>query len=93
MTLIVGFCNKFTLPTIYNSGTGEFPAQMTSNAENVSIWRRHHAKVYTMRTLWHDSSVVNGIATSRFMLQKRLFLERANIVYSHFRIWTKFTVH
>ena len=24
-------------------GTGEFPAQMTSNAENVSIWWRHHA--------------------------------------------------
>ena len=24
-------------------GTGEFPAQMSSNAENVSIWRRHHA--------------------------------------------------
>ena len=23
-------------------GTGEFPAQMASNAENVSIWRRHH---------------------------------------------------
>ena len=23
--------------------TGEFPAQMTSNAENVSIWWRHHA--------------------------------------------------
>ena len=22
--------------------TGEFPAQRTSNAENVSIWRRHH---------------------------------------------------
>ena len=22
--------------------TGEFPAQMASNAENVSIWRRHH---------------------------------------------------
>ena len=27
-------------------GTGEFPAQMTSNAENVSIWWRHHV-VYT----------------------------------------------
>ena len=27
----------------FNSpGTGEFPAQMASNAENVSIWRRHH---------------------------------------------------
>ena len=24
--------------------TGEFPAQMTSNAENVSIWWRHHDK-------------------------------------------------
>ena len=25
-------------------GTGEFPAQMPSNAENVSIWWRHHEK-------------------------------------------------
>ena len=23
-------------------GTGEFPAQMASNAENVCIWLRHH---------------------------------------------------
>ena len=31
-------------------GTGEFPAQMTSNAENVSIWWRHHVftRVYSM---------------------------------------------
>ena len=28
-------CEEFT-------GTGEFPAQMPSNAENVSIWWRHH---------------------------------------------------
>ena len=27
-----------------SSVTGEFPAQMASNAENVSIWWRHHAK-------------------------------------------------
>ena len=27
-------------------GTGEFPAQMASNAENVSIWWRHHGKTY-----------------------------------------------
>ena len=26
-------------------GTGEFPAQMASNAENVSIWWRHHAQI------------------------------------------------
>ena len=30
-------------PFVGNSpGTGEFPAQMASNAENVSIWWRHH---------------------------------------------------
>ena len=27
--------------------TGEFPAQMTSNAENVPIWWRHHGSVIT----------------------------------------------
>ena len=26
-------------------GTGEFPAQMASNAESVSIWWRHHGKL------------------------------------------------
>ena len=26
-------------------GTGEFPAQMASNAENVSIWWRHHERI------------------------------------------------
>ena len=32
-------CGEFT-------GTGEFPAQMASNAENVSIWWRHHERIY-----------------------------------------------
>ena len=31
-------------------GTGEFPAQMASNAENVSIWWRHHG----CWTMWHS---------------------------------------
>ena len=31
-------------------GTGEFPAQMVSNAENVSIWWRHHE----LNTWWLD---------------------------------------
>ena len=30
-------------------GTGEFPAQMANNAENVSIWWRHHVNY----TLWY----------------------------------------
>ena len=48
-------------------GTGEFPAQMASNAENVSIWWRHHAKFVmyiatywakerVMKTSWHGSA-------------------------------------
>ena len=32
-------CGEFT-------GTGKFPAQMASNAENVSIWWRHHVVSY-----------------------------------------------
>ena len=30
-------------------GTGEFPAQMASNAENVSIWWRYHSVLHTAR--------------------------------------------
>ena len=29
-------------------GTGEFPAQMASNAENVPIWWRHHENFYLL---------------------------------------------
>ena len=32
-----------SLIIVYSTATGEFPAQMASNAENVSIWWRHHA--------------------------------------------------
>ena len=33
--------------------TGEFPAQMASNAENVCIWWRHHATFYNLPVLEH----------------------------------------
>ena len=39
--------------------TGEFPAQMTSNAENVSIWWRHHVKIHC--TMW-TYSILNCTA-------------------------------
>ena len=32
--------------------TGEFPAQSASNAENISIWWRHHAIMSTLSWLW-----------------------------------------
>ena len=36
-------CGEFT-------GTGEFPAQRASYAENVSIWWRHHVTIDTIET-------------------------------------------
>ena len=42
-------CGEFT-------GTGEFPAQRASYAENISIWWRHH--VYWVQ--WVFSSDTNG---------------------------------
>ena len=38
------------------TGTGEFPAQMASNAENVSIWWRHHELINS--SIHEHSSVV-----------------------------------
>ena len=38
---VTGFCVG------NSSGTGEFPAQMASSAENVSIWWRHHDRQLT----------------------------------------------
>ena len=40
-------CGEFT-------GTGEFSAQMVSNAENVSIWWRHHEKQNNDRILYRS---------------------------------------
>ena len=43
-------------------GTGEFPAQLASNAENVSIWWRHHVFVI-QQTLVCDNlhSIFDGV--------------------------------
>ena len=32
--------------------TGEFPAQRASNAENISIWWRHHVALSNKLALW-----------------------------------------
>ena len=36
--------------------TGEFPAQMASNAENVSIWWRHHGGVKCLQLIWRSGT-------------------------------------
>ena len=43
-------------------GTGEFPAQMASNAESVSIWWRHHEKVKWME-VWAARVLLSSIYT------------------------------
>ena len=57
--------------------TGEFPTQMASYAENVSIWWRHHPKVWPLGTtpsqdwhirfiiLWHYSDVITDAMASQ----------------------------
>ena len=53
-------CGEFT-------GTGEFPTQRASNAENVSIWRRHHEyyvhswqrrEIVIISFAWHISRIL-----------------------------------
>ena len=41
--------------------TGEFPAQMASNAENVSIWWRHHVMWYGRPTIGMQISWLRNI--------------------------------
>ena len=41
-----------------SQGTGEFPTQMASNSENVSIWWRHHVgQSFSCLTYIHRSSI------------------------------------
>ena len=42
-------------------GTGEFPSQMASNAENVSVWWRHHAKWQCDWRLYRIAGMYNVI--------------------------------
>ena len=54
-------------------GTGEFPAQMTSNAENVSFWWRHHVveninvTIYCLPLLIHERCTY--LAVTEFEIQ------------------------
>ena len=49
-------CGEFT-------GTGEFPAQRTSYAENVSIWWRHHDSVW-----WLGFCMIKGVSAGIWLL-------------------------
>ena len=72
-------------------GTGEFPAQMASYAENVSIWWRHHVsnmpQEHTVHTIVSSSNqtTANEWYSDLMMTIRRI----ANTL--HTRHWWKFT--
>ena len=52
-------------------GTGEFPAQMASYAENVSIWWRHHAhKPYRRPSIAPILRVAKSVNDQRMSIEK-----------------------
>ena len=63
-------------------GTGEFPAQMTSNAENVSIWWRHHdiELTLTQRCIKQDGRHI--IQKKIHCLSESLYRNSQNYTYA-----------
>ena len=53
-----------------SSVTGDLPAQRTSNAENVSIWWRHHetANLTYQNKCWLSSTTADGVNRSQWVL-------------------------
>ena len=71
---VTGLC------AVNSPGTGEFSAQMASNAEKVSIWWRHHGCIHTLVPHicvsesghhWFRSGIVAYSAPSRYLNQCR----------------------
>ena len=50
---------------LWGEFTGEFPAQSASNAENVSIWWRHHAVLLVWASCWINSWFVGDLKHHR----------------------------
>ena len=48
--------------------TGEFPAQMATNAENVSIWWRHHVRNEYVRFIKTSCFMGTGILMKRVLV-------------------------
>ena len=60
-------------------GTGEFPAQMASYAENVSIWWRHHVLQDISQALIH----INMLSYCHIYLPITYFVMLGTYIYEH----------
>ena len=61
-----------------NNDTGEFPAQMASDAENVFSWWRHHADV-----MYDPGSTCMGMSSSIHLHERILFALTAMFLHIH----------
>ena len=74
--------------------TGEFPAQMASNAENVSIWWRHHVRLGDVQKITRDFYLITVSKSRKVFTGPTYTLHLSFIVilyvYRHFQclvIW------
>ena len=75
--------------------TGEFPAQMASNAENVSIWWRHYAKRTDVLPCNHSlyigifmfPHIDNPQSTGHNLLQEKIYQKRNTKKWGHPSSW------
>ena len=72
--LVIGLCAG------NSPGTGEFPTKMASNAENVSIWWRHHATCRRMTAVTCPRSVYSTMIT--FLLNHRSNANKQTFTFS-----------
>ena len=62
-------------------GTGEFPAQMASYAENVSIWWRHHDEFWIWGSVQYKNAM---LLVYKFPLQIQDLLTFLSLLWEHF---------
>ena len=72
-------------------GTGEFPVQMASNAENVSIWWRHYGRSRSwLNTIWLDFATKHASHQCKytsFGYRFRKSHSRDKTVAKYFSLW------
>ena len=65
-------------------GTGEFPAQMASNAENVSIWWCHHGRI----TVW--LIMILTCSSQESLHSAPLLIHSCSICWTHLLIYVSY---
>ena len=74
-------------------GTGEFPAQRASNAENVSIWWRHHVHLFvcvqisvTKSALWDICLIHCGFCETANFVTTRVVLPHKPVLFPWWQV-------